>query len=153
MNRRHAMAAGVAAGVLAVDLATKRLAAIELQGERLPLIEGFLELTYTENPGGAFSMFPEGGTFLGIAAILISLFVVWLVGRSESVVEVVALGLVLGGALGNLADRVFRGDGLLDGAVIDWVSLWWIPTFNVADASVTVAVAILLVHSWMTPSS
>jgi signal peptidase II len=55
----------------------------------------------------------------------------------------------LGGALGNLADRVFRGNGFLDGKVIDWVDFWIIPTFNVADASVTIAVLLLLIHTWL----
>ena len=63
--------------------------------------------------------------------------------------EVVAFGFILGGAMGNLLDRIFRGDGLLDGKVIDWVNLWFIPTGNVADASVTAAVVLLLIHAWL----
>jgi lipoprotein signal peptidase len=47
-------------------------------------------------------------------------------------------------------DRVFRGEGFLDGKVIDWVAMWWIPTFNIADASVTIAVGLLLIHAWRT---
>jgi signal peptidase II len=64
--------------------------------------------------------------------------------------ETVALGLVLGGALGNLIDRFARGPGVIDGPVIDWIELWIIPTFNIADASVTVAVALLLINAWRT---
>ena len=64
--------------------------------------------------------------------------------------EIVAFGLVIAGALGNLVDRVIRGPGLLDGKVIDWIDLWWIPTFNVADMSITIAVSLLLIHAWMT---
>ena len=48
-----------------------------------------------------------------------------------------------------VADRIFRGEGLLDGRVIDWIDLWWIPTFNVADMAVTLAVATLLVYAWV----
>jgi signal peptidase II len=58
--------------------------------------------------------------------------------------------LIIGGALGNLVDRIFRGPGFLDGKVIDWIDLWWIPTFNVADMSITVAVGLLLIHAWQT---
>jgi lipoprotein signal peptidase len=47
-------------------------------------------------------------------------------------------------------DRVFRGEGFLDGKVIDWISMWWIPTFNISDASVTIAVGLLLIHAWRT---
>ena len=61
-----------------------------------------------------------------------------------------AFGFILGGALGNLADRLFRGDGLLDGHVIDWVNLSVIPTFNVADTAVTFAVGLLLIQAWRT---
>ena len=67
--------------------------------------------------------------------------------------ETAAYGLIIGGALGNLVDRVFRGPGLLDGRVIDWIDLWWIPTFNVADMSITIAVALLLIHAWLTRST
>jgi signal peptidase II len=67
--------------------------------------------------------------------------------------ETVALGFVLGGAVGNLVDRFARGDGIIDGPVIDWIELWFIPTFNIADASVTIAVALLLIHAWRTRSS
>jgi signal peptidase II len=56
----------------------------------------------------------------------------------------VAVGLVAGGALGNLVDRATRGDGLLQGAVVDFVDLQWFPVFNLADAAITVGVASLL---------
>jgi signal peptidase II len=64
--------------------------------------------------------------------------------------EVCAFGLIVGGALGNLLDRITRGDGFLDGHVIDWINLWWIPTFNVADMSITIAVVLLLIQAWRT---
>jgi signal peptidase II len=60
----------------------------------------------------------------------------------------VAFGLIIGGALGNLIDRIARGPGILDGKVIDWIDLRPIPTFNVADSAITVAVAILIIGSW-----
>jgi lipoprotein signal peptidase len=50
--------------------------------------------------------------------------------------------------LGNLVDRFARGDGIIDGPVIDWIELSVIPTFNIADASVTLAVSLLLIHAW-----
>jgi signal peptidase II len=62
----------------------------------------------------------------------------------------VAFSLIIGGAVGNLVDRIFRGPALLDGKVIDWINLWWIPTFNIADMSITIAVALLLVQTWRT---
>ncbi|MDZ7734062.1 MAG: signal peptidase II [Acidimicrobiia bacterium] len=75
---------------------------------------------------------------------------VW-TGRSlSSRSGAVALGLVLGGALGNLADRAFRGDGLLSGRVVDFIDLQWWPVFNVADMGVVVGAILLLVVSYRT---
>jgi signal peptidase II len=59
----------------------------------------------------------------------------------------IALALVLGGALGNLTDRIFRGSGVLDGHVVDWIDWWFIPTFNIADAALNVGVAVLLLSA------
>ena len=56
-----------------------------------------------------------------------------------------------GGALGNLSDRLFRGEGTLDGAVVDWIDWWFIPTFNIADAALNVGVALLLIAAIFLP--
>lgn len=133
-----------------IDLVTKRVAAGRFAEGDLILIPGFLRLTFVENPGAAFSLFRDAGPFFGVAAIVVTAVVLWTLRKSRPLLEVVAFGLIIGGALGNLSDRLFRGDGLLDGKVIDWVDLWWIPTFNLADASITFAVALLLIHSWRT---
>jgi signal peptidase II len=81
---------------------------------------------------------------IGVLAIGISAFVVWMMTTTERRTDLLALGLVLGGALGNVIDRLTRGDGFLDGRVVDFVGLWFIPNFNVADAAINVGVAILL---------
>ena len=98
------------------------------------------------------SLLPAARRFavLSGAAILVTAGVLWVLRRPRPTLERVGLGLVIGGALGNLVDRVVRGDGVLDGKVIDWVNLWWIPTFNLADAALTIAVVLLLIHSWRT---
>lgn len=150
MTRRYVVAASIAAAVLVVDLVTKRMAAVAFVDGRVTLIPGVLSLTYTENPGAAFSLFQDAGPALGGAAIMVSLGILFILRNPRPMMEVTALGLVLGGALGNLMDRIFRGRGLLDGKVIDWISLWPIPTFNVADAAVTSAVALLLIQAWRT---
>ncbi|HJQ76824.1 MAG TPA: signal peptidase II [Acidimicrobiia bacterium] len=146
--RRYLIGLGVAAAVVALDLWTKRLAVLNFADGDFVLIPGFLELTYVENPGVAFGFFPDGGTVVGIAALVIAIVVLVSLGTPRPGFETVVLGLVLGGAVGNLVDRVARGPGIIDGAVIDWVNLWVIPTFNVADASITIAVGLLLIHAW-----
>jgi len=148
--RRYAIAVGLATLVVVVDAFTKRLASVEFSDGPLVVIPDFLVLTYTENPGAAFSLFPDAGPFLGVAAIAVSIGLLWSIKVARPALETVAFGLIIGGALGNLVDRLLRGPGLLDGEVIDWVDLWWIPTFNVADMSITIAVGLLLIHAWLT---
>jgi signal peptidase II len=148
--RRYAIAVGLAAAVVLVDLLTKRWASIELVSEPLVMIPGFLELSYTENPGAAFSLFQNAGPFLGAAAIAVTTGLLMSLRRERPLLETAAFGLIIGGALGNLIDRIFRGEGVLDGYVIDWVNLWWIPTFNIADMSITIAVGLLLIQAWRT---
>ncbi|MEX1038476.1 MAG: signal peptidase II [Acidimicrobiia bacterium] len=148
MTRRYLLAGGIAGVVVAADLFTKRLATISFVDERVDVIPGFLEFTYHENPGAAFSLFQSGGQFLAVAAFVIVGILLFSLRIERPTIETVAYGFVMGGALGNLADRVFRGDGWLDGSVIDWIGLSVIPTFNIADASITVAVALLVIGAW-----
>lgn len=150
MIRRYSLALGTAAIIVVADLITKRYASIHFVDSPVEVIPGFLIFTFTENPGGAFSLFQNGGQIIGVAAIGVTLFVLAALRASRPALEVIALGMVIGGAVGNLLDRIFRGVGFLDGPVIDWIDLWWIPTFNIADASVTVAVALLVLHAWRT---
>ncbi len=148
MIRRYLIALGIAAGVVTLDLWTKRYAALHFDGSPVEIISGFFGFTYIENPGGAFGFFQDGGTIIGVAAIIVTGVVLGALAAPRARLETVALGFVLGGAIGNLVDRFARGDGLIDGPVIDWIELWIIPTFNLADASVTLAVALLLIQAW-----
>lgn len=150
LTKRYLTGLGVASAVVAADLWTKRYAALHFKGNPVEVIPGFFGFTYVENPGGAFGFFQGGGTLIALAAIVVTIFVVVALAGERAKLETVALGLVLGGAVGNLIDRFARGDGIVDGPVIDWIELWIIPTFNIADASVTVAVALLLIHAWRT---
>jgi len=146
--RRNLQAFGIAGGVVALDLWTKRHASLTFRDDPVDVIPGFLDFTFVENSGGAFGMFPGGGQLIGVAAVIVTLVVLWALTTPRAGLEIISLGLVLGGAIGNLVDRFARGEGLIDGAVIDWINLWVIPTFNLADASVTIAVGLLLIHAW-----
>lgn len=132
------------------DLLTKRFAATNFDGNPSEVIPGFFGFTYVENPGGAFGMFQNGGVVIGIAALIVTVIVLIALASDRPLLEMVALGLVVGGAIGNLVDRFARGAGIIDGPVIDWIELSIIPTFNIADASVTIAVALLLIRAWWT---
>lgn len=145
----YPLGVGVAVASVLLDLLTKRWASATYTTEPVEILGDFLRFRFVENTGAAFSMFREAGPFFGIAAVVAIVVVFLFLGSSRNRWETVGLGLVMGGAAGNLADRIFRGDGFLDGPVIDWIDLWFIPTFNIADASITVAVVVLLIGSWL----
>lgn len=150
MIRRYALAVGIVIVVVAVDALTKRWASIEFADGPLVIIPGFLSFTFVENPGAAFGSLQNAGPILGVIAIVVSSALLVSLRHTRPTLEVVAFALVVAGALGNLMDRIFRGPGLLDGKVIDWINLWWIPTFNLADSSITIAVSLLLIQAWRT---
>jgi signal peptidase II len=142
--RRALPAYGLAAVVVALDQLTKRWAASTFASGPRGIIGDFLVFRFVENSGAAFSLLPDAGRFLGVAAVVAVGFISYALAKARPVHERVAFGLVLGGALGNLTDRIFRGPGFLDGPVIDWIQIPYWPTFNIADSAVSIAIAILL---------
>jgi signal peptidase II len=141
-NRTLALA--VAAAILVVDQLTKWWALNVLDDGPISIIGDFLVLRLVRNPGAAFNSLQGSGVLIAVLAIAIVLVLVRVSGSAEHRHEAVVFGLILGGAAGNLVDRIFRADGFLNGEVVDWVDLWLIPTFNVADASLTVGAAIAI---------
>jgi signal peptidase II len=103
-------------------------------------------LTY--NTGAAFSMFSKGGPILGVIAVGVIVMIMFVLKDASRKAEAIALGMVLGGSIGNLTDRLFRGDGLLDGAVVDFIDFSFFATFNVADMGITLGVGLLLLVSF-----
>lgn len=81
-----------------------------------------------------------------VIGVVVMIF--YVLGDASRRIEAVALGLVLGGAVGNLIDRVLRGAGLLDGAVVDFIDFSFFATFNVADIAVNVGVLLLFVAAF-----
>jgi signal peptidase II len=132
----------LAAGVLLADLVTKLAVVATIEpGEDVRLLGGALYLTHLRNTGAAFS-FAEGFTVVfTLVAVAVSVVIVRTTRRLFSTAWAVALGLVLGGALGNLVDRVFRDPGFLRGGVVDFLSVFgpdgqvW-PVFNIADSAI-----------------
>jgi signal peptidase II len=140
-GRRLAVAAGVAATVVLVDQLTKWWAVDRLT--RGPIHVGWtLDLELTRNTGSAFSLFQGDAVILVVVAVVLVTGLLLLVRRWPSTGRAAVLGLIVGGALGNLSDRLFRDH---HGAVVDFVALHWWPTFNVADASIVVGCALLVV--------
>jgi signal peptidase II len=119
----------------------------------VPIIPGFFNLTYILNPGAAFGLLSRGHAsyrnpfFIGVSlvAIVFVLFCYWRQGRGKSLYGT-GLGLIAGGALGNLLDRIFRG------AVVDFLDFHlgrhhW-PAFNLADSGISIGVALLVWQLW-----
>ncbi len=141
-TRRLALAVGAA--VLVVDQLVKWWVVATLPGEPIVLIDGFLQLRYVANFGAAFSMLDGSGSLIALIAIAAAVFIFVVAVKVNNTGETIALGLVLGGALGNLADRIFRGDGFLDGGVVDFVDFSFFPAFNVADSAITIGAILAL---------
>ena len=141
---------GIAALVLAADVLTKVAAVARLEGVGpVKLLGGAVYLVLVRNPGAAFSLATGYTWVLSLVAVAVVVVIVRIARRLRSTGWAIALGLVLGGALGNLTDRVFREPGPLQGHVVDVVSLFapdgsvW-PVFNLADSSI-VSGGVLLV--------
>lgn len=132
----------LAAGVLLLDLVTKLVVVATIErGEDIRTLGGALYLTHYRNTGAAFS-FAEGFTVVfSLVAAAVVVVIVRTARRLYSTGWAITLGLVLGGAVGNLIDRVFRDPGFLRGGVVDFLSVFgpdgevW-PIFNVADSAI-----------------
>ena len=144
-RRRLVLLLSVAAVVLMVDVVTKVLAVKMLTpGQPVPIIGETVTWTLVRNSGAAFSMATGYTWVLTLIASSVVLGIIWMSRRLVSPWWAVGLGMILGGALGNLVDRFFRAPGHLQGHVVDFLSIGWWPVFNVADPAV-VGGAILLV--------
>lgn len=145
--KKTALLAAVAAAVLALDVATKAWVVAELEGRRqLELLGGQLLIRVSRNPGAAFS-FAEGATVLfTLIAIVVIVVIVRVSTRLRSAGWALSLGLLLGGAAGNLVDRLLRSPGVGRGAVVDFLDFQVWPSFNVADSGIVVGgvLAVLL---------
>ena len=129
---RLVVATGVAAAVVCLDQVTKTLAVEQLAHHRVHLIGPFsLALSY--NSGVAFSIGSGLTLPIILVAVVLILAVAWFGRGVPTMGGAIAIGMILGGAIGNLSDRLFRGH---HGAVVDFLASTFWPTFNVADASI-----------------
>jgi len=145
LRRRRVSILAIAAAVVALDQATKTWA---LHHARTPRhIVWTLRLALTFNSGAAFGL-GQGSTTLLVGGAIVLVVVLLGLGRRASrtatTTSIVAMGLLLGGAVGNLVDRLIRQH---HGAVIDFIDLRWWPVFNVADASITIGALLLVLNT------
>ncbi|AQZ94782.1 signal peptidase II [Halopseudomonas phragmitis] len=136
--------------VIVLDLSTKWLADSTLQMyQQVPVIPGLFSFTLAYNPGAAFSFLADSGGwqrwfFIAVAVGVSVLLVIWLARLArEKWLEAMALALILGGALGNLYDRVVHGH-VVDFILVHWQQSWFFPAFNIADSAITVGAVLLI---------
>ncbi|VCT90387.1 Lipoprotein signal peptidase [Mycolicibacterium hassiacum DSM 44199] len=144
-KRRLRLLLTVAGVVLVADIVTKVLAVRLLPpNQPVSIIGDTVTWTLVRNSGAAFSMATGYTWVLTLIATAVVIGIIWMGRRLVSPWWAVGLGMILGGAMGNLVDRFFRSPGPLRGEVVDFLSIGWWPVFNVADPCV-VGGAILLV--------
>jgi signal peptidase II len=153
MNRR-VLATLIVVTVVVLDQVTKIWAVAALSDGPVDVVGDTVVFQLARNPGGAFSFVSGAGVtpLLALIAIGVAVYLVRMVGRTDDRLMLVALSLILGGALGNLCDRLFRSPGFLRGEVVDFVSVGWWPIFNVADSALSIGIVLLLVASFRTPA-
>ena len=126
-------------GIILLDQLTKWWALERLEDGQIVELFWTLQFRLVRNTGIAFSQGENLGPVFTILILFVILLVVRLGAQIQSRVGKVSVGLVIGGAIGNLVDRVFRAEeGFLGGGVVDFVDFQWWPVFNIADSAIVV---------------
>ncbi|HET8589455.1 MAG TPA: signal peptidase II [Nakamurella sp.] len=143
-RRKVLLLVGIAVLVLAVDIVTKVIAVATLTPGQSPrILGGLVYFSLFRNSGAAFSMATGMTWILAVIALAVVAFIIRMAPRMRSTPWAVCLGLILGGALGNLTDRIFRAPGVMRGHVVDFISVFgpdaqYFPVFNAADSAITI---------------
>jgi signal peptidase II len=138
--------------IVAIDQLTKAWAVSALAHGPQHLIGDLVVFDVARNSGSAFSRFQGYTPVLAVLAIVITVFLARSLRQTTDRWTLVGLVLVLGGALGNLVDRLARSPGFLRGHVVDFVAIGWWPVFNFADSCITIGAIILIVRTVFAPS-
>jgi signal peptidase II len=134
--------------VILADRLTKLWAVDTLIDGDITVIDGILRFQLTFNTGAAYGLLEGGGSVIAVGALIATGLILWALRSVEKRFEALALGAIMGGALGNLVDRIARGPGLFDGSVVDWIEtpLW--PNFNIADSAIFVGAVLLILAAF-----
>ncbi len=143
----------IAFAVIVVDYFTKYAVSSAMKvGDSFPMIPGLFNCTYVLNKGAAWGMLADKRwiflVFSTVAIVLLAVLAVRNAKKKGSTVFSAAIGLIMGGGIGNMIDRTFNGDVLFDGAVVDFIETAFMdfPVFNVADSAVCVGCALLFIY-------
>ena len=142
----------VAAIAVVIDQITKQWAVSHLSDGHVDHVIWTLQFNLSFNSGMAFGRAQGWGPVIAVAATVIIVGFVLTLRRTDSRMSIMAVGLIIGGALGNLIDRIFRNDAWLRGRVVDFIDFQWFPIFNIADICINVG-GVLLVLSFLRSSA
>lgn len=141
---RRGLFLGMAAVVVGADVVTKHVAVTVWSDRPIVFLDGWVQLTESRNAGAAFGM---GTSLTPVLTLLAAAVVTGLLvysGRYRTRRAALLMGLVLGGAAGNLIDRLFRSPGPMRGHVVDWIDVGAWPNFNLADSALVTACALIV---------
>jgi len=124
------------------DFATKVWALTSLSSEPRKIIGNFLQFTLVHNSGAAFNFATGFSIAFSLLALAVVIAVIYFAPKITSRGWQISIGLLLGGVLGNLTDRIFREPAFLNGHVIDWIQIPHWPVFNIADSAICIAAVI-----------
>jgi signal peptidase II len=135
----------VAAVVVGLDQLSKHWAVSQLNDGHTVHVLWTLQFNLAFNSGMAFGGGQGLGPFIGVIAVVVVVFLLLSLRQASGKLSVVAIGLIVGGAMGNIVDRLFREDAWLHGRVVDFIDFQWFPIFNIADMCVNVGGGLLIV--------
>jgi signal peptidase II len=141
---------GIAVGVFALDQGSKLLVLATMEeGERIPVLGELLQFFFVRNSGAAFSIASGSTWIFSVVAAVVAVFIVIFATRIRSAAWAVLFGMLLGGTLGNLYDRLFREPGFFVGHVIDFLQLYAFPAiFNLADIAIVSSMGLFIILSF-----
>jgi signal peptidase II len=135
----------VAAIIVLLDQMSKAWALRDLADGRIIHVIWTMQFNLTYNRGMAFSRGTGIGPIIGVIGLVVVVLLLLSLRRADNALTRVATGLIIGGAVGNILDRLFRGSGWMRGAVIDFIDFQWWPVFNVADMAIMIGAATMMV--------
>lgn len=149
MNAKYLRYVLLAVAIVVADQLSKTWAVNELSDGRIIHVIWTLQFKLGFNSGMAFSQGEGIGPIIGVIALVAVVVLLISLRKTGSVLSSLGVALVCGGAAGNVIDRLFRGEGWLRGAVVDFIDLQWWPVFNIADAAITVGAVLLLISTFI----
>lgn len=151
-RRVSRLSLAIAAVVVVLDQITKHWAVNALADGAARPVFWTLQWNLTFNSGMAFSRGEGWGPVIGVLAFVVVVVLAFTSARVGTRLAEVAAGLLIGGALGNLVDRMFRGDAWLRGAVVDFIDMQWWPIFNIADMGVSIGAVLFAITAITAPA-